>query len=283
MMDRLSRSIRLMKASLAVVRADRELLLFPILSGIATMLVAASFLLPAFALGAFERLGQSEHPEPVWYVVSFAFYLVQYFVIYFFNSALVGAALIRLEGGDPTLRDGLRIATRHWISILGYAALSATVGLLLRMLQQRSGAIGRWVTGLLGLAWTVGTYLAIPVLVARGAGPLDAVRESTRLLRQTWGENLAGRAGLGLAFLALHLGVGLIAAGLIAAAIHFGWVMLVIVLVITALLIGMALALLQATLQGVYAAALYQYAQGNGSAAAGLAGMDLSHAFQPRS
>jgi hypothetical protein len=105
----------------------------------------------------------------------FAFYLVQYFVMFFFNSALVGAAMIRLDGGDPTVGDGLRIARGKWLQILGYAAIAATVGMALRAVEQRAGFIGRIVVGLVGVAWTLATFLTVPVLVARDIGPIDAV------------------------------------------------------------------------------------------------------------
>ena len=113
------------------------------------LLVVAAFVLPALGLGALDGLRSGGVPVAM-YVLGFLFYLVQYFVIFFFNSALVGAALIRLDGGDPTLRDGLRIASSKWVSILGYAAVAATVGLILRSLQERAGWLGRIVVGFLG-------------------------------------------------------------------------------------------------------------------------------------
>ena len=110
MFTRFSRSWELIKASGAVLRQDKELLLFPFFSAIATLLVAASFIVPLIVTGAFER-SVAPGDETAYMVFLFLFYLVQYFIIFFFNSALVGAAMIRLDGGDPTVRDGLRIAS----------------------------------------------------------------------------------------------------------------------------------------------------------------------------
>jgi hypothetical protein len=196
MFDRLARSWTLVKASAAVLRSDKELLLFPVISAVATLLVAASFAVPVFGL----RLFEGGEIGPLGAVVGFLFYLCQYFVIFFFNTALVGAALIRLEGGDPTVADGLRIARSKVGVILGYAAIAATVGLLLRAASERAGVFGRILIGLLGMAWTVGTFLVVPVLVTRDVGPIDAVKESMTLLKRTWGENVAGNVGIGLAF-----------------------------------------------------------------------------------
>src|SRR5690606_6689508 len=102
MFDKLSRSVALLRASLAVLRADKELLVFPLCSTIASLLVVASFALPLVASGALESLDAGESPGAGTVLIAFLFYLTQYFVIFFFNTALVGAAMIRLDGGDPT-------------------------------------------------------------------------------------------------------------------------------------------------------------------------------------
>ena len=135
-MTRFSRSWELIKASGAVLRQDKELLLFPLFSAIATLLVFASFIVPLVATGALEQMNPDS--QAPFMVFAFIFYLIQYFVIFFFNSALVGAAMIRLDGGDPTVRDGLRIASSRFVQILGYAAIAATVGLILRIIEERA-------------------------------------------------------------------------------------------------------------------------------------------------
>src|SRR4030095_3079073 len=170
MFTRFSRSWELIKASGAVLRQDKELLLFPFFSAIATLVVSASFIVPLVMTGAFEQ-SNVQGSEAPYLVFVFLFYLVQYFIIFFFNSALVGAAMIRLDGGDPTVRDGLRIAGSRVVQILGYAAIAATVGLILRIIEERAGFIGRWIAGLVGLAFTVATFLTVPILVTRAVGP----------------------------------------------------------------------------------------------------------------
>src|SRR6185437_7963968 len=84
--------------------------------------------------------------------------------------------------------------------IFGYALIAATVGLLLRMIQERLGLIGRLVVGFIGLAWTVATFLVVPVLASKDVGPVDAVKESVELLKRSWGENLIGNGGIGIVF-----------------------------------------------------------------------------------
>ena len=136
MFNKIKNSWNLMKASAAVLRADKELMIFPIISSIGVLIVTATFAFPMMAADIFDKMG-SGNAQYVTYIVLFLFYVVQYTVIIFANSALIGAAMIRLNGGDPTVGDGFRIAFQHIGNILGYALLSATVGLVLRMISER--------------------------------------------------------------------------------------------------------------------------------------------------
>jgi hypothetical protein len=280
MFVRISRSWELVKASGVILRQDKELLLFPLFSAIATLLVAASFMVPLVISGAFEQSG-GESLDGATIAILFLFYLSQYFVIFFFNSALVGAAMIRLDSGDPTVRDGLRVASARIGQILGYAAIAATVGLILRLIEERAGFIGRWIAGLLGLAFTVATFLTVPILVSRDIGPMEAVKESAALLKKTWGENIIGNAGMGLVFFLLYLGVIGIGMAFVFGIAQTGNATLIILVTATLVLAVIALALVQSALQGVYSAALYRYAT-DGNAGAAFSGTLLSEAFRPK-
>lgn len=283
MFERFARSWELVKASADVLSHDRELLLFPLLAGLATFTMALAFLLPLIGLGGLDGLDRAAQGEgdPLFMLLGFAFCFVQYLVMIFFQSALVGAAMIRLRGGDPTVRDGLRIAWSRLGTILGYALIAATIGMVLRSLQERSGPIGRWVSGLFGVAWTLATYLVVPVLVSRDVGPLEAVRESARLLRHTWGENVIGQGGIGLVFgliQALLVAVGGLA--IVGATNATGVAPLAIVVALTVSAV-ILVALVQTALSGIYAAALYRHASGE-SPAPGFDQRLLAGAFAPK-
>ena len=262
MFEKFSRSWSLVKASADVLRQDKELLVFPAISVVASLIVMASFLLPLFGLLDFKAIEQGGR-EPVWlYAWGFLFYLAQYFVIFYFNTALVGAAMIRLQGGDPTVRDGLNIAWSKRGAIFGYALIAATVGMVLRAIEERAGMVGKWVVGLLGAAWTVVTFMTVPILVSRDVGPIDAVKESALLLKKTWGENLIGQGGVGLVFgLLQFLVIALSVVALIAVAATKS-VALIVIVVAIGVFASMALALIQAALSGIYSAALYLHAMG---------------------
>ena len=247
-----------MKASANVLALDKELMVFPLLSGIATILVTATFVAPLAVTGGW-RVFSEDGGGYLRYVVGFAFYLVQYGVIFFFNSALVGAALIRMAGGDPTVSDGLAIAAKRLPSILGYAALAATVGMILRFISERSGFLGRLAVGLVGMAWNLATYLTVPVLVTEDIGPLDAVKESAALLKRTWGEQVVGGFGMGAAVMLMGLSWTLVSVGLVAVATRITGPVAVGAIVV-AILGYILLALFASALRGVYTAALYRYA-----------------------
>lgn len=273
MFDKFSRSWELVKASAAVLRSDKELMLFPVISTIATLVVLATFAIPTFAFRLFE--GGVGAFGVVW---AFLFYFCQYSVIIFFNCALVGAAMIRLDGGDPTLKDGLDAARSRIGPILGYAAIAATVGVILQSLKNRdNNFIVRMIGSGLGVAWTLATFMVVPVLVSQDIGPIDALKKSVGLLKRTWGENAIGNVGIGLVFGLITFAVMLVGIGLAFAMLKVSSALAiatVVVFVIGVLLLGVY----QAALSGIYSAALYRYATDR-KAPAGFEGAQLEQAF----
>ena len=276
MFDKLSRSWGLVKASAAVLRSDKELMLLPVLSGVATLVVLATFVLPMFALRVFaDGVGAAA------VVLGFAFYFCQYTVIIFFNCALVGAAMRRLEGGDPTLGDGLRAARSRLPAIVGYAAISATFGVLMQALKHRdNGFLVRLLGSGLGVLWTLATFLVVPILVSRDIGPIDAMQDSVRLLRRTWGESVIGNVGIGAAFGLITFAVVLVGIGLVVLSAQVSMA-LAIAIGAVAVIAVLAVGIYQAALSGIYSAALYRYAVSH-EAPDAFRGADLAHAFLPK-
>jgi len=278
-MGRFARSWALVKLCWRVLQQDKELVVFPIVSTIGVLIATASFVVPGFFTGFWQDISTNGASVGLW-VLIVLFYLVEYLIIVFFNAALVSAAIIRLEGGDPTLADGLRGAWSHIGAILGWAAIAATVGLLLQVLRERGGIAGIIAAGLGGMAWNIITFLVIPVLVVEGVGPIEAIKRSAGLLKKTWGEQIIGSAGIGLVFglggvLVAAVGIGLgaliIGAGVAALGVAVLAVTVVAILVIS---------LLGATLHGIYSAAVYEYAIGGDTGA--FDGDTLAGAFRPK-
>lgn len=264
MFAKISTGWQLAKQSFQVLKLDKELLIFPLLSGIACALVMATFAVPMFATGFLETLGKDnpageQATKILGYVILFAYYVVSYFVIFFFNSALVACAIIRFKGGDPTLKDGLSAASSRLPQILGWAIFAATVGLILKGIESRSEAIGRIVAGLIGMAWSAVTYFVVPVIVVEKTGPIDAIKRSTAVLKKAWGESLAANFGIGgitflislVAFIPIVLGI----VALIAKQMMLG-----IIGIACGVVLLLVISLVSSALHAIIVGALYLYA-----------------------
>jgi len=276
-MNAFSNSWGLMKESLRVLEEDKELLILPVLSGIACILVGLSFILP-FVLVTIGAGSSIEGPRGLAYLpLAFVFYLVTYFIITFFNTAVVACASLRMEGGDPTIGYGLRVAADNLVPILAWAALSATVGMILKGLEKRFDWLGRLILGVIGIAWTLVTYLIVPVIIFEKRTIFESIKRSADLATQNWGRQVVGSVGLGLAYFLLMI-PGFVP--LIAGAFTQTWQGAVFGGVITALYLVL-LATVISALRGVYTAALYRYATTR-QVPAGFSPRYFTQAFQPK-
>jgi hypothetical protein len=280
--DRFQRSWELTCDCLRLLLQDKRLLVLPLLSSLAIVVLTASFALPLLpTLKAHVGPGSTRGFTILTYLALFLFYWLQYAIIIFFNTALVEVAMRRFDGQDARIADGLRRAASLLPVILIYAAIAASVGTLLRAVAERVGIIGRLVVGLVGLAWSVATALVVPVLAAENVGPIEAIGRSVELIKKAWGEDIIGNAGIGFVF-GLITVVTLLAGGLLVlTAFGAHRLTLGVLLMLLVILAVCLLALAQATLQGIYSAALYRYAHGD----PGTGGIDrdlLEGAFRAR-
>jgi uncharacterized membrane protein YtjA (UPF0391 family) len=278
--EKFERSWRILKASWDILRQDKEILLFPVFSGLALFLILLSFAVPVLALGGVEPVHRVvRHNGAVGNgIVLFAFYFINYFVILFFNTAIVACATIRMRGGNPTVGDGLHAASTRLFEVAGWALVSSSVGMFLRMIEERSRLVGRIVAALLGMAWGITSYLVIPILVNERKGPMEAFQESARLLKKTWGEELIGGFSFGLVFFVLSLP----AAALVYGGVAIGSGVPALAFFALAVFYLVSLAVVQSALQGIFQAALYQYAR-KGETPRGFAREVLDEAITPRS
>lgn len=255
-MGRMANGWRLTKECAGVINDEKTLIVYPIVAGLAELAVIAAFAVPFWAAGAFST---SRGGITVGEVIAIiAFYFVSYFAIAFCSAALVGAALIRLRGGDPTVGDGFRMAMKHFGSLAGWAAIGATIGLLLSLLREKLGVAGQIIGGVAAAAWGILTFLVVPTIVAEDIGPGQAIKRSMALLKQTWGEQLTGRFAIGAIF-----GLIVLLTILVAIVVIVGAAMVSTVAAIVAgavfLLLLIALILISQTFNGVFSAALYQF------------------------
>ena len=281
-MDRLFRSWDLLERSFAILKSDKELLWLPVMSalyclaaaliiGSAAMITVVLPAMPLHDVAQRKALGQQLLP------FGFLFYFVTYAVGIYFNVALVSIASDRLAGGHATLKEGLQTAWQRKWSILQWALLAATVGVLLQMVEQRLSFIGRIVTRITGYVWTLASFFVVPVLAAEDMGPGEALFESAEIFRKTWGEEVAGSFSFGLISVVLAL-PGLLFPVLGARLGQTEMLAGVALMVIY----WMLLALVCSAARGIFVAALYRYANTQ-EVSGGFDRNDLSRAWQRKS
>lgn len=192
-MERVKRGFRLARNSVRVLRSDPELLLL-VAAGMAAFVVVTG-LLVRWWYGASDLKEYSE--LGIWRLLPA--YAIAGLVPMYTNAAVVAAAMMRLEGQDPTLRDGLRVATRRLPRLLAWAAIATVVGMVIQLIIERLNLAGRLIGVTLGLSWQLATMFVIPIILVEDRNLPDAVRRSAKLFKDRWGEATTGVGSIGLA------------------------------------------------------------------------------------
>lgn len=254
--DRLSNGWKLGKMSLSTIRENPSLMLFPVISGFSLVLLSISFFGGGYLFlgedlnAAFEQEGSG---DLLLYGVLFVFYFINYFVVVFFNIGLVHCARMIFEGKETSVGEGIRFATTRFNSIVSWAFLAATVGLILKTLQERLGSIGKIVTGIVGMIWNIATFFVVPILAYEDVSPIEAVKRSSAIIRQKWGESLGANFTFGVFNLL----------GILFIALPSGFILGYLVHPIAGILVGFILFLLiiiaVAAAETVFLAAVYQH------------------------
>ena len=269
-MDRITRGFRLARASWSVVAEERQLLWLPIISMAISLVIVLVFALGIWGIGIPD---QGESLSPAAYLLMFVMYVLLSFVSFFCSAVVIGAATEKMDGREASLGAGWAIAKEHAGEIFVWSLVNATVGMILRAIQERLGIVGQLLGGLLGVAWTVLTFFVVPVMLFEDATAIDAVKRSARLFRERWGEQFIGAGAIGLALFVVVL-IASIPLGMLAVAVPPVGIPLAVLVLLAIVAAGSAC-------QGVFNAALYRYAVG-GQAAGVFSRDDLDAAFRPR-
>jgi hypothetical protein len=198
--DRLENGWTITKSSFSILKKNKQLLIFPVLSGVSLVLIMASIIVPIMAAAGWEvdNINIDFENKAVPYLFTFLFYLVNYFVVVFFNMALIHCTKLYLQGEEPTVAAGIKFSFSRIGAILSWAIFAATVGTLLKALQENTGWIGKLLAGALGIVWGITTFFAVPVIAYENLGPIAAFKRSALLMKEKWGESLASTFSLGL-------------------------------------------------------------------------------------
>jgi hypothetical protein len=222
-MNAFARSWEITKMSFGVINQDKEMLVFPMLAGIFSILYAAALLFPTIIVEFIK-----EGSDRTFAVTNTATGTLEYFLLgltylgisfiaTFFNTCVVYTAKVRFEGGDATFMDSIKFAFSKIGLVFSWSMVAATVGLLLSAIDnaaERMGGPGKVIVSILhtilGLAWSIVTIFVVPAMVYDNLGPIEAIKKSAQTVKNTWGESLIRHYGLGfISAIFIFLGFGL--------------------------------------------------------------------------
>lgn len=251
----ISNTIHLMKSCVNVLKKDKELVFFPIMAAIFVIVLLGII----YSTGG---IAFSDNPEEQGSIIPLAILIFgANFIIVFFNSALISAALERLRGGDPNISSGLSHAFKHVHHIFLWSIIVTIMALIfaaIRSSGRNRGMMGQIMTELfasfLQAGWAMMTFFVVPIIVSENLGPISAIKRSSGLFKQTWGNQVAANFGFGIFQILALLASGAIGWIFGLASPAFGMIVGVLCASISVSIIY--------TLEGIYKAALYEFAMG---------------------
>jgi len=199
--DRLSNGWTLAMNSFKVLKENKQLIIFPVLSSISLVLVMGSFILVFLGINGWpdDSVEDSSSASNLsYYLYLFLFYLVNYFVVVFFNMALIHCTRLYFHGEEVSVNAGLRFSLSRIGAIFSWSVFAAIVGTILRIIQEESGIIGKIITGLIGIVWSIATFFVVPIIAYENLGPIAAFKRSAQMMKQKWGESLGATFSFGL-------------------------------------------------------------------------------------
>lgn len=279
------RSWEVTKLSFSVINKDKELIMFPLLSGFFSLIFIILMIFPFLFSVLFK--GTAFETGYLFYLSVFVIYFGLAFIATFFNVCVVYTTKIRFEGGNATFMDSIKFAFSKAYLIFLWSLVSASVGLLLRLLEQLAEKFGKTgemimniLISLLGMAWSIVTLFVIPSLVYDNLTPGKAIKKSAATLKKTWGESLIRYYGLGLTeFLLFILGIAVFI-GLFLMLGGLG-IYVILVLALLAIIYFLGLILVFNVANTVYNTALFVYAD-SGKIPSGFNKDVIEHSFEKR-
>jgi len=272
-MKRIKRGWALTKKSWGLLRENPALMRFPLYGAVATALLAIVFLGPGVYLIAEDTLGVGVP------LVVIGVYVLSV-VGFYFSVGLAAAADMIFRGQAATVSDGLAVSRSRFGQICGWAAVSTAISVLMGALENQGGIAGDIAARLVGAAWSLVTFLAVPVIAIEGTGPFATLKRSASLFKSRWGQQITGNIAIGAAV--FLLGVLPSAILLVAGVAVWSSASFLGALLVVLGAIGLAIALLVSkALSGIFGVALYRYALG-GEAVGGFTAEELESAVRTK-
>lgn len=243
-MNKIQRSIMLLKAAFAVLFREKKLLLFPFIASGLALVIILFFAIPivlyptghpffsmdhwgalADKLAGFFAAKSHAATQPVligkydpgavfygrWYLAPImgGFYLLSMILATFCNVAFYHEIMQALNGRAVSFRRGFQFALSRWQAVLLWSLFAGLVGYVINTIERRFGFLGRIIAGFIGLAWSASCVFIIPTLVrdTEVANPLQLLKNSAGTLKRTWGELIIGFVGLEMVLGAILMAV----------------------------------------------------------------------------
>jgi hypothetical protein len=260
MMGAISRGWTLANQSWAVLKSDPSLVIFPILSTIFVLLAVIAIWVPAVVVMGMPNTETIDENNPAYIVAVVAMIYVSTFITIFFNVALAACAVRSLRGEDTKVGEGIAAAMHRLGPILGWTLVAGTVGLLLRVVQDRVPGAAKIAVWIAGAAWAIATFFVIPVIALEGSGPWRSLKRSVEVVKARWGEGATGTVAItavsALVMVPIMLigaagGYALFTAGLEVVAFAVGAIAVAAVMVVS---------IISSALNEIFRIAVYQYA-----------------------
>ena len=263
MFKKISTSYSLVKISFSYIKRDGELLVYSIMSLLASLAILLTFVwIDFYTVGFIDSLSQESESgevvsEMIVYWAMFAYYFIFSFITFFFNTAIITSVQRRNEWKDNKLWDGLRDSMKHLKEIFIWSLINATVTMILKIIQSKfpeDSFVWKIIVWIIWWMWNILTFFSFPIMIINKVGPKDAIKESASLFKKTWGERAAIHVWIGFMFFFMYLIVIFIAIFVITTGL--------IITGFSILILGlMFLAILSSTADVIIKTILLHYAQ----------------------
>jgi hypothetical protein len=258
-----SRSWEVTKVTFSVMKKEKELYLFPILSTIFSLIFLGFLLLPLIISWVLSGVFQ-----PLYFFMIFISYFGLIFIAVFFNVCVVYTSAEAFAGKKPKFWSTIGFAFSRIFSIFLWSVVSATVILIFKLIEnvaKKAKGVGGIILGIFNslfkMAWGIITLFVVPAIVYHNLGPFSAIKNSVKVLKKTWGESLVRYFGLGfVAFIVLLPGL-IVGIPSFVLCLIFGFPITALVIFFVTLIYILVVALVFSVANSVFNTALYFYAE----------------------
>ena len=200
----IGRGWRVTKLGMRVVRADPELMVYMLFSGILSFIASIVLMTTTGGLGYF--IGGEEGSEGGALVGTFLSYMAIAIITVFWNAAIIASAHERLTAGtNPSFSYGIKQAMKCLPQIVIWGLISGTVGLIIRAFQSMQDSkkpgvafVGAIIEHMIRYAWWITTFFVVPMIVLDKIGIGESMSKSEQLFEHTWGEDVVSSVGTGI-------------------------------------------------------------------------------------